>query len=158
MQRRAATNPGLWAAALILASCGGEPEKPKRTLAFKFQDVARRFGDAVIAKKYREAFSMMAADYQIQVGWDEFEKSISRYRDHVPGSLQVTIEATEEDPSTLKDDTMVGFLVPEAQRSKILDEAVLHFDPEGDEEGWALVMWFVEENGAVRILNYYQDD
>jgi hypothetical protein len=159
------TNKGFVVALALFAACAGKKEsdsKPSaagaRTLPAVQDAAARRFGDAVLAKDYNAAYAMMAAAYKQDTPYDEFLKSIGRYRDPVTAPLKVSVRASDDDPATLKDDAMVQMLVPEALRSQIAGEAILDFEPEGDAEGWTLVMWLVDEGGQIHVLNYYQDD
>jgi len=149
----------------LLAACAGKKESDSkasaagpRTLPAAHEAAARRFGDAVLAKDYDAAYAMMAAAYKQETPKDEFLKSIGRYRDPVAAPLKMSVHASDDDPATLKDDAMVQMLVPEALRGQIAGEAILDFEPQGDAEGWTLVMWLVDEAGQIHVLNYYQDD
>lgn len=150
---------------LLLVSCGDGSSSEstglsKRPLQKEHLELITRFADAVVRKDYKAAYEEMAADYKTEVGWDEFQKSISRYREAAESAPTYKISATEDDPKTIAKDTIVELFVPEAKRSRIVEEAAIHFsvkDKDGD-GFWALIGWVVAESGGWKILNYYQDD
>ena len=152
---------------LALAACGDGSSSDrtglsKRPLKKEHQDLIVRFTEAVVRKDYQAAYQEMASDYQSEVGWDEFQKSISRYRESAGAVPTYTISATEDDPKTIAKDSVVELFVPEAKRGRIVEEVAVHFKVKGKgDEGdgfWALIGWIVEESGSWKILNYYQDD
>lgn len=152
----------------LLAGCGKESSGSSdglsnRPLKAEHQALVARFADAVVRKDYKGAFAETASDYQSEVGWDEFQASISRYRDRAESAPTYKIKATEDDPSKIKEDSVVALFVPEAKRGRIVEEAAIHFHVKGkggdDADGfWALICWIVDESGTWKILNYYQDD
>jgi hypothetical protein len=155
--------------ALLLAACdgggGGKDEHPtglsKRALKQSHRDLVTRFADAVVRKDYSAAYGEMSDSYRKDVGWEEFRKSIGRYREQATAPPTYGLWATEDDPKKIADDSVVQLFVPEALRGRIVEEAAIHFQVKdgGDVEGfWALICWIVEEGGVPRILNYYQDD
>lgn len=152
---------------LLLAGCGDGSSSEstglsKRPLQKEHLDLVTRFADAIVRKDYKAAYEETAADYKTEVGWDEFQKSISRYRESAEAAPTYTISATEDDPKTIAKDSVVELFVPEDKRGRIVEEAALHFKVKGKgDEGdgfWALICWIVPESGGWKILNYYQDD
>jgi hypothetical protein len=159
--------PLLLALLLALPSCGKDESKDpvglsKRPLQKEHLDLVTRFADAVVRKDYKAAYENMAPDYKSEVGWDEFQKSISRYREAAESTPTYTISATEDDPKTIAKDSVVELFVPEAKRGRIVEEAAIHFKAKGkgeDADGfWALICWVVADQGGWKILSYYQDD
>ena len=154
--------------AALLASCGGSSDDggdtvlSKRPLKKEHLDLVKRFAEAVVRKDYKAAYEDMSGSYKTSVGWIEFEKSITRYRGGAGGAITFKIQSTEDDVKAIHEDAMLRVLVPEDGRKRVLEEVAVHFTVKGktpDDEGfWALVCWIVEEGGAFRILNYYQDD
>lgn len=150
----------------LVAACGGgegggsadDEDAPKRTLSKPRQEFAASFAQTVVNKDYKAAYGMMSTYYRNNLSYEEFLESITRYRDSVPGKLEVKIRASDDDPKSLPEDAMVQLLVhDEKVRTSILDEFILDFRTE-DEGFWVLVGWIVEEEGKLKILNYYQDD
>lgn len=151
---------------LALAGCDSKKEKSdsalaKRPLQAGHRAMLVRFADAVVKKDYRAAYEETSADYRKDVGWEEFETSIRRYREGAEAAPTYVLGASEEDPKEWREG-LIELFVPEAMRSKVVEEAVLHFTVKGktpDDEGfWSVVCWIVEEGGAPKILNYVQDD
>jgi hypothetical protein len=165
---------------LVLAACGGDsddgsgpsPAVPKkrggapeglsnRPLKAEHRALVTRLADAVVRKDYKAAYEQTSQTYRKDLGWDEFLKSISRYRGAAVNPPTYGIWATEDDPKQIQKDSVVELFVPAPFRSRIVEEAAIHFDvkeSDGTDGFWALICWIVEEDGAPRILNYYQDD
>jgi hypothetical protein len=151
--------------ALILAACGKESTDAspisKRPLKPAHREVVTRFADAVAKKDYRAAFEETAADFKSQVGWEEFEKSIRRYRDQAETAPAYVLGATEDDPKDFKEG-LIELFVPEAERGRVVEEAVIRFTVKGktpDDAGfWAVILWIVDDGASAKILNYVQDD
>jgi hypothetical protein len=148
---------------LALASCpgaGGAAKGAGRTIKKSHEQLMTAFARAVVAKDYDAAFGCTSASYQRDVGRSNFLESIRRFREGVEDGKAVRfgLGTAEEDPAALKDDTMVKLLVgDEKERASIVEEVIVEFSV-SQEEGWTLVAWIVEEGGASKILNYYQDD
>lgn len=147
---------------LALSACGDSGGGPadglsRRELRAEHRELVVRFAEAVVRKDYKAAFEETSADFRTEIGWDDFQESISRYRDRAPSAPTYTLSATEDDPKKIADDGVVQMLVSKERRSRIVEEVAVHFSVKG-EEGWALICWIVDEGGAWKILNYYQDD
>jgi hypothetical protein len=155
-------------AGLLLASCGegkkggGAPDGlSSRPLKPEHRELVRRLAEAVVRKDYRGAYETMSEGYRRDIGWTAFEESIRRYREAATNPPRYEIRATEDDPKKIDKEGVVELFVPAALRGRIVEEAAIHFsvrESDGEEGFWALVCWIIEEDGAPRILNYYQDD
>ena len=149
------------ATALLLASCGKKEEAPvglsARALKAEHRELVTRFAEAVARKDYTAAFDRMASSDRSQLGREEFEESIGRYRESATSAPTFTIHATEDDPKQIDHEGVIEFLVPADLRGRIVEEFAIHFKV-ADEGFWAIVGWIVDDPEGARILNYYQED
>lgn len=138
---------------------GRDERKSRRTLEKKYADVAEDFAAAVVAKDYDRAYGHMSSWYRKEIGPSEYRKSITRYRDHVQGTVTSRVRASDDPPEEVQKQATTELFVGDRKvRALIREEFIIDFRVSGDNEGWALVGWLIEEDGKVRILNYYQDD
>ena len=49
-------------------------------------------------------------------------------------------------------------LLPDAVRARVEDEFAIHFEPEGNEEGFSAIVWVLMEEGQATIAHFFVGD
>jgi len=49
-------------------------------------------------------------------------------------------------------------LLPDAVRDSVEDEFAIHFEPEGDEEGFSAIVWVLMDGGQAKIAHFFVGD
>jgi hypothetical protein len=148
---------------LILTSClaagcsstssDTNSETAARTLAPAYQELGRTFGDLIASGDYESAYVHIAESSRSEIPYSEFEETFKHYRESVGETLKVKVEPgdayekDEEDP-----------FLPDAVRERVEDEFAIHFEPEGEEEGFSAIVWVLMEGGQARIAHFFVGD
>lgn len=153
---------GLGLSALVLscltAGCGttssDSPSKAaERTLTPAYEELGRAFGDLIVSRDYKGAYVHIAESSHSEISYAEFEETFKEYRDRLGETLKVKIEPGEPYQKDEPDP-----LLPDAIREHVEDEFAIHFEPEGDEEGFSAIVWVMMEGGQARIVHFFVGD
>lgn len=118
-----------------------------------YAELGRAFGDRIVSRDYQGAYAHLAESSRSEIPYPEFEEAFKSYREGVGAPLKVKIvpgepyQKDEPDP-----------LLPDAVRERVTDEFAVHFEPEGEEEGFSAIVWVLMEGGKARIAHFYVGD
>ena len=127
--------------------------EPERTLTPAYEELGRAFGDLIVSGDYEGAYGHIAESVRSEIPYAEFEEAFKHYRDGMDETLNVKI--VPGDPYQ-KDDP--DALLPDAVREHVEDEFAIHFEPEGEEEGFSAIVWVLMEGGQARIAHFFVGD
>jgi hypothetical protein len=143
----------------LAAGCGGTTssdntsEPAERTLPPAYAELGRAFGDLIVSRDYEGAYVHIAESSRSEIPFAEFEETFNGYREGVGENLKVKIvpgdpyKKDEPDP-----------LLPDAVRDSVEDEFAIHFEPEGDEEGFSAIVWVLMDGGQAKIAHFFVGD
>jgi hypothetical protein len=141
----------------LAAGCGGTSDSPsepaERTLTPAYEELGRTFGDLIVSGDYAGAYAHIAEASRSEIPYAEFEEAFKLYREGMEGTLEVEIVAGEP---YQKDDPDV--LLPDTVREQVEDEFALHFDSEGEEDGFSAIVWVLMEGGQAKIAHFFVGD
>ena len=128
-------------------------EPAERTLTPAYEELGRAFGDLIVSGDYEGAYLHIAESVRAEIPYAEFEETFKHYRDSMDETLNVKI--VPGDPYQ-KDDP--DALLPDAVREDVEDEFAIHFEPDGEEEGFSAIVWVLMEGGHARIAHFFVGD
>ena len=152
-------NPGLTILILFCLAAGcttssnTAAEPAERTLTPAYADLGRAFGDLIVSRDYEGAYVHIAESSRSEIPYAEFEETFKEYREgmgETPKMKVVPGEPYQKDESD-------PFL-PDAVRERVEDEFAIHFEPDGDEEGFSVIVWVLMENGQAKIAHFFVGD
>ena len=148
---------GMLALFCLIAGCGptssDSPDQPaERTLPAAYEMLGRTFGDLIISRDYQGAYAYIAQASRGDISYEEFEETFRTYRDRVE-ALKLTIAPGEPYQKDESDP-----LLPDAIRDRVEDEFAIHFEPEGDEEGFSANLWVLMEDDQPKIAHFFVGD
>jgi len=109
------------------------------------------FADAILAKDYAQAYDAIALERRPTLPLAEFQEAIAHYREGYEGSLRASVRVEPYDPDGAS-------LLPDEFKGRIASEAIVEFEPGGDEEGFSVLVWIVIEAGVPRLASFYVGD
>ena len=140
----------------LAAGCGAtssDTEPAERTLAPAYEAVGRVFGDLIVSRDYEGAYVHIAESSRTDIPYVEFEEIFKDYREGMGETLQVKIVPGEPYQQAEPD-----LLVPDTVRERVQDEFAIHFEPEGDEEGFSVIVWVLMEGAQAKIAHFFVGD
>jgi hypothetical protein len=142
----------------LAAGCGttasdSPSESGERKLTPAYEKLGRAFGDLIVSRDYEGAYALIAGSSQSDIPYAEFDEAFRNYREGVEGTLKVEIVAG--DPY-VKDDS--DLLLPDSIRDRVEDEFAIHFEPEGEAEGFSANVWVLMEADQARIAYFFVGD
>jgi hypothetical protein len=142
----------------LAAGCGATStdsvsEPAERALTPAYTALGQAFGDLIVSRDYEGAYGHIAESSRTEIPYAEFEEAFKGYREGVEETLKVKI--VPGDPYK-KDDP--DPILPDAVRERVEDEFAIHFEPEGDAEGFSAIVWVLMEGGQARIAHFFVGD
>ena len=142
----------------LAASCSSTSsdtasEPAERALTPAYAELGRAFGDLIVSRDYEGAYVHIAESIRPEIPYAEFEETFKVYREGMGDTLAVKIVAGEP---YKKDDA--DALLPDTVKERVEDEFAIHFEPEGDEEGFSAIVWVLMEDGQARIAHFFVGD
>jgi hypothetical protein len=141
----------------LAAGCGATPdsasEPAERTLTPAYEELGRAFGDLIVSRDYEGAYAHIAESSRSEIPYAEFEEAFKGYRESMGETLKVKIVPGEP---YQKDDP--DALLPDAVRERVEDEFAIHFEPEGDQEGFSAIVWVLMDGGQAKIAHFFVGD
>jgi hypothetical protein len=142
----------------LTAGCGAPSsdsvsEPAERALTPAYEELGRAFGDRIVSRDYEGAYVHLAESSRSEIPYAEFEEAFKGYRESMGETLKVKIVAG--DP--YQKDESDPFL-SDAVRARVEDEFAIHFEPEGDEEGFSAIVWVLMDGGQAKIAHFFVGD
>jgi hypothetical protein len=122
-------------------------------LAPAYEELGRAFGDLIVSRDYEGAYVHIAESIRSEIPYAEFEETFKDYRENVGETLTAKIVPGEP---YQKDEA--DALLPDAVRERVEDEFAIHFEPEGDAEGFSAIVWVLMEGGQAKIAHFFVGD
>jgi hypothetical protein len=141
----------------LAAGCGStssdDSVSAERTLTPAYEELGRAFGELIVSRDYQGAYAYIADSSRAEIPFDEFEETFKTYRESQGETLKVSIAAGEPYQKDEPDP-----LLPDAVKDRVEDEFAIHFEPEGDEEGFSAIVWVLMEEGQPKIAHFFVGD
>lgn len=118
-----------------------------------YEMLGHTFGSLIISRDYKGAYAHIAESSRADISYEEFEETFREYRERVGDTLKLTIAAGEPYQKDQEDP-----LLPDAIHKRVEDEFAVHFEPEGDEEGFSANVWVLMEEGQPKIAYFFVGD